>query len=818
MNVFLIFAILLGAVSPGSAQAQGSASRAVEGRILDPQGLPITGARITLTERQGGDRKTVVSSAERFRVDGLDAAVYDVRVEADGFEPQTVSADLRNQTLASVEIRLALGRVGDAVVVAATRTEQRLGDLPISGSVIRGEEIKESPAVVADDVLRQIPTFSLFRRTSSLAAHPTAQGVSLRGIGPSGVSRTLVLVDNIPFNDPFGGWVYWTRVPLTSVDHIEIVDGANSSVYGNYAAGGVINMVTSKPEHRTFILKPQYGGRRNDRIGGPAGSRVWDGLGSLDFFASDVWKNFGAALEGGYLNTNGYPQVAKTDPFNNGAVLRGPIDTKSTVNYQNLNLKLDYTPSDKTSVFFRSGYFSEDRQNAKICTVVPPPLTSCEEANDSLWKFVSGGVRTRLPDQSDLQVRMFGNWERFHSDFLAVASPGGISRSTARLSSSAGLQKVPTKDTGFTAQWSRAIWGKQYITVGTDWRWVDGDSIEDAFNATPAATAGTFINLNRIAGGTQQSLGVFVQDLITLVPRLQVTISARVDHWRNYDAHLLETNLTTGLPTVNNNPNLPEKKSTVGSPHVGALYHVSDRVSVWGGLSWGYRAPTLNELYRQFSVGTITTLANSTLGPERLFGGEAGVNVAPIRNLTWRTTWFLNNYKDPVSNVTLSVVGANITRQRQNLGKARVGGLQSDIEYRFKSYWRFFGGYVYELARVKEYVPQNAADVSLVGKFLVNVPRNRGSVHLSYGNSKYATVAVGALFSSRQYDDDQNLLRLPGYGVVDFTVNRVISRNVEAFFGMQNALDREFYVQRNPTTLGAPRLITGGLRISILGR
>jgi outer membrane receptor protein involved in Fe transport len=742
--------------------------------------------------------------------------LYEVKVEADGFAAKTSSADLRSQTAASVEIRLELGRVGDAVVVAATRTEQRLGDLPVSASVLHGEEIRESPAVVADDVLRQVPTFSLFRRTSSLAAHPTAQGVSLRGIGPSGVSRTLVLLDNTPFNDPFGGWVYWTRVPMTSVDRVEIVDGANSSVYGNYAAGGVINLVTSKPEHRTFILKPTYGGRRNDRIGKP-GETVWDGLGSVDFFASDTWKNFGAALEGGYFNTNGYPQVAKTDPFNNNAVLRGPIDAKSTVNYQNLNLKLDYTASDKLNAFFRGGYFSEDRQNAKICITVPPPLTSCEEANDTLWKYVSGGVRAQLPDHSDLQARMFGNFERFHSDFLAVSNTGG-SRTGSRLSSAAGLQKVPSKDTGFSIQWSRALMAKQYVTIGTDYHWVDGDSLESAFNATPAATAGTFVNLVRNSGGTQQSLGVFVQDLITLIPRLQVTLSARVDHWRNYDGHNLETNLVTGLPTANDKPLLPEKKSTIGSPHIGALYHVSDNISVWGGLSWGYRAPTLNELYRSFSVGTVQTLANNALGPERLFGGEAGVNVAPIRNLTWRTTWFLDNYKDPVSNITLSTVGVNITRQRQNLGKARVAGLQSDLEYRFKSHWRFSGGYLYDLARVKEYVPQNLADPSLIGRFLANVPRNRGSVHLSYSNPKFATIAVGALFTSRQYDDDQNTLKLPGYGVVDLNFIRRISRNVEAFVGAQNVLDREFYVQRNPTTLGAPRLVTGGFRISFVGR
>src|SRR4026208_2131355 len=105
------------------------------------------------------------------------------------------------------------------------------------------EDIRRSPAVVADDVLRQLPTFSLFRRTSSLASHPTAQGVSLRGLGPRGWSRPLVLLDGVPFNDPFGGWVYWTRVPLDAADRIEVVDGSSSSLYGNYAMGGVIHII-----------------------------------------------------------------------------------------------------------------------------------------------------------------------------------------------------------------------------------------------------------------------------------------------------------------------------------------------------------------------------------------------------------------------------------------------------------------------------------------------------------------------------------------------------------------------------------------------
>src|SRR6185295_2414389 len=104
------------------------------------------------------------------------------------------------------------------------------------------------------------------------------QGVSLRGIGPSGVSRTLVLVDGTPFNDPFGGWVYWTRVPIESVDRIEVVDGSSSSLYGNYAMGGVINIVSSAPTRRTVELSAQYGNLQSPKV---------------DVFGSDVWGKLG---------------------------------------------------------------------------------------------------------------------------------------------------------------------------------------------------------------------------------------------------------------------------------------------------------------------------------------------------------------------------------------------------------------------------------------------------------------------------------------------------------------------------------------------
>ncbi len=636
------------------------AASSISGVVHDTTGGAVPGAAVIVKQASAADREVFTGADGRFTVDVSESGDVTIVVRAGGFAEKTQRIP---SSSGPVDITVEPATLLETVTVTPTRTEQRLGDVPASVSVLTSEAIRSSPAMIADDVLRQVPSFSLFRRTSSIAAQPTTQGVSLRGIGPSGQSRTLVLLDGIPFNDPFGGWVYWTRVPLASVDRIEITEDTSSSLYGNIAMGGVINIITSHPTRRTIELNPQYGNDNSPKF---------------DFFGSDQWNKVAAAVEGSVLHTDGFPIVP--------AIERGPIDNNANVEYKNLTGKLEFTPSDRIQAFARAGYFSESRNNAKV-----------GELNDTRWTTANGGIRARLQDDSDLQARVFVDAQRAHFNFLAVTN-AATTRNLVRLATD---QNVPTNGVGGMTQWSKAIGKANVFSAGFDWRWVDGESREDAFvAAVPTSIVGVTqaatLSVKRFSGGTQRSLGAFVQDILTPVDKLVVTLSARVDKWSNYNGHNLETTVATGLPTVNNRPSIADKNDTVVSPHAGALYHLSDRVSVWGAANSGFRAPTLTELYRQFSVGAVTTRPNDQLGPERLIGGETGVNVAPMRNISVRITWFDNRLSDPISNVTLSATLA----QKQNLGKTRVRGVQTDIDYRVGSSWRFSGGYIYNDATV----------------------------------------------------------------------------------------------------------------------
>jgi outer membrane receptor protein involved in Fe transport len=764
---------------------QSSPPPALTGTVRDNSGAPVVGATVLVRTIAGAEERTTTGPEGRFHAPVASGGDVVVIVRAEGFAEhrQTLKSEEPRQ---SIEVTLSPATVTETVTVTAARTEQLTRNVAASVNLLERESIARSPAVVADDVLRQVPTFSLFRRTSSLAAHPTAQGVSLRGVGPSGVSRTLVLLDGIPFNDPFGGWVYWTRVPLSGLERIEIVDGSTSSAYGNYAMGGVINIVTTPPARRTVELRSQYGNRNTAKI---------------DVSGSDVWGRLRASVDASIFDTDGYPIVAESE--------RGRVDNNAAVNFRNVGIRVQYDINNRVYAFVRGGFFREDRDNGKVSTI-----DGTEEANNTRWRTVSGGLRARLPDTSDLQGNVFADFNRFRSNFLAVPAanpPRSIGRMTLN-------QRVPTSGVGGMIQWSRPIGLNQFVTAGTDLRWVDGDSEENGLDAV----TGTQVTLSRISGGTQRSLGFYVQDLITPAPNLTLTLAARVDRWRNYDGHNLETNLPSGTPTVNNRPTLPDRDDVVASPRMAVLYHATRWFSVWGDLGWGFRAPTLNELYRQFRVGTVLTLANNQLGPERLVGGELGVRITPLPQLSVRTTWYDNRVKDPVSNVTIAVSGATVTQQRQNLGRTRVSGLQTDAEYRIGSFLRVSGGYLYGRARVTEF----DANPDLIGNFLPQVPKHRGSAQISYTNPRYFNVAVGLQFIGRQFDDDLNSRTvpgeskpgLPGYALVDFSASRSVAQNVEVFFGTQNLFDREYFVGTLPTTTGTPRLLHGGVRLKFAGR
>jgi len=298
------------------------------------------------------------------------------------------------------------------------------------------------------------------------------------------------------------------------------------------------------------------------------------------------------------------------------------------------------------------------------------------------------------------------------------------------------------------------------------------------------------------------------------VPALQVVAGARADYWVTYDATRRDTPPPFGVPA---RQRFDDVDDILVSPRVAALWHATSDTDVRASVYQGFRVPTLHELSRVFRVRNDVTVANERLEPERLTGGEVGVE-RRWRDFDARVTGFWTDVSDIVANVTLTsplpdCPPGTTCRQRQNLELARVRGVEAEAEYRPAPHWRLNAGYLFSDARVVN-APQQRA---LEGKRLAQVPGHSGSIGVRYDNPAVMTAAVTVRLAGSQYEDDLNTLPLGGFAVVDVYVARQLTRGVDVFGAVENLFDQTYGVGRTAegtVTIGAPRLVHGGVRVS----
>src|SRR5215213_6655325 len=287
-----------------TAAAAQSTSTRIEGVVQDQTGAAVVRAEVTLKNGAAVIGQSVTDSGGRFRFEVSTPAATILSVRAEGFAAFESRLDAAPTNLLGLEIVLAPAPLSEEVTVTATRTETRLGDTPASIVALSSTELSTTAAVTLDDALRQVPGFSLFRRSGSRTANPTTQGVSLRGTGASGASRAVVLADGVPLNDPFGGWVYWSRVPRTSVNSIEVLRGGASHLYGSAALGGVVNIFTRKASEPVLLFETSYGNQQ-----------TFD----ASLFTAAHKGQWGASISAETFHTDGYIIVDERE--------RGRVDT-----------------------------------------------------------------------------------------------------------------------------------------------------------------------------------------------------------------------------------------------------------------------------------------------------------------------------------------------------------------------------------------------------------------------------------------------------------------------------------------------------------
>jgi outer membrane receptor protein involved in Fe transport len=539
------------------------APETLSGVVKDASGAPMQGAVVTVTA--GTTRESATSAADgswSVRVAGVTGPVA-LRVDAQGF-----ATERRQITLPSapVVIELRPQAIAEQITVSAESAPTRLA-VDSSVTSLDRSTIVETPALRLDDQLRSVPGFSLFRRTTSAVANPTTQGVTLRGLSASGASRTLVVADDVPLNDPFGAWVYWNRVPVAALQRVDIVRGASGDIHGNDALGGVIRLTTRTGQ----------------------GGEAWFEGGNL----GNVRGSFYGALTRGSWLAGAAAESGKTDGFIVVAPeARGPIDVNADSQGTSA-MGWVGGGSGALQITGRGGYFSEDRGNGTPAQV-NGTITRWGSAN--AHGLVFGGLWEARGDFTA---------NNYRQTFSAVTTVNGIARAGERLTS---LQWVGSTGGGASASWMRQAHRGDALVAFSE-RVVHANLDEAAISVAgvQAATIRTV--------GRQLNTGIVAHGRFEVTPKIALTAGMRGEWW----------SLTNpgGLEAV--------QDKFFFQPHISATMAAGDGQTVRVSWLTGFRTPTINELFRSFRVGSTLTNANAQLKSEESMGPEAAYTMTRTR-------------------------------------------------------------------------------------------------------------------------------------------------------------------------------------------
>lgn len=662
------------------------------------------------------------------------------------------------------------------LIVSALRAPTSVGEVPVNVTTVTREELRLSAAQTLQDVLQEVPGLNFRFPFQAGVAHPSWQAVTLRGLGGTAASRTLVLVDGVPLNDPYFGWVRWSQVPVEVIERIEIVRGGATVSWGSQSLAGVVHVIT--------------------RSGGGGGFSASAQGGSQSTFRGDAMASFGDDRAGGYVagelfNSDGY---ILTEPS-----LRGAVDIPSASSHGALRAKVEFQAGDRLRIHAQGNYFDQDKDNAT------PLRNNTTEAG-----FGQVGATLTTGETSSLAFNAYMQSQTYVNSFSGV----GAGRNSEEPSIS---QDVPSSGVG-----ANLVWSGEAGTLGVDFLRATGSATERYLFRDGAFTR------QRETGGDQTLFGLFAQAQENFGDRLRLYAGTRFDVWRNSSGsrHILNT----ADRSVLTDDAFEDRSGTQFSLNTGVLYDASEQVALRASVYTGLRVPTLNELYKPFrAAGNVVNESNEALNPEKVTGLEIGVDFQPDPAVLVRLTGFHSSVRDAITDVTIQeaetsgviqpcgfVAAGGVCRRRDNVGTLRSVGLETEIELRPSAAWL--------LAVNHQYNPTEVTDApgrpDLIGNEVQGSPTHRAMLRVGHIDPSTLEVVATARYLGARFDNDLNTGEIAGSFLLDVRFRRQLTSRLSAFASVQNLFDAIAEMSHDANgfiRVGAPRTLIGGLRVRFGG-
>ena len=621
-----------------SAGAQGAAAQpgaAISGGVTDTGGIPIPGARVELLDASGNAAASqTTGEVGLYELRAPAPGKYSLSVAMDGFSPQRVPVEIGDRSVVR-NVTLKSSSLAETIVVSGSRSATKVKDVPAAITVVSGEEVQQDrKGLSLEESLKFVPGVRVEDELGSAGrTRIIIRGAGTRANSPagSGVRGIKVLVDGIPKNNAGGSAQDLTNIDLEAVDHIEVLRGPSSALYGNQS-GGVVNIITEEgqpggsAEYRETV--GSYGlFREHAKVGGEDGN--------LNYFIS-----------GFRTDQSGYRQ-------------------NSNFSSTGFSSKFRLTVDDRTTLTTVLGFDRNDEHS-------PGPLTQARFDQDPTQAdptFLANGVRAVTEE-----LRLGVIYQRQILDHSSLELTGYYNPRHLGPFKQIGV-RIPQDfmNRGASGQF---LLGEPLfklnnrLTIGAD------------FQDTPITTGVFNANTGAALADTEEhatTFGAYVLEELSLLPSLVLSGAGRLD-W----IHFTSEDLTKARGQAGR---LYQKFT----PRVAMTYSPLQSLSTYASFSKGFEAPIIGEL-RTLPSGAYGF--NSGLDPQTSNNYEVGARGAVLGDrLNFEIALFRQDVHNLISPVGLFPNNSfqNVGQVRQYGlefgGRLRIArGLTAGVTYTYSDF------------------------------------------------------------------------------------------------------------------------------------
>jgi outer membrane receptor protein involved in Fe transport len=755
--------------------------------------------------------------------------------EAGSMKPYVVSEGAYKAFLLPSEIRLlemfqwlqtaydygpSNPKMSGSFVATPLRIPQHPKNSAFTAYAHTGGELTARPAGTLEGALVSEPEVGPWGRGAGSPPETQNQFVTLRGVG-GGSPGVRVILDGIPFEDPFDGSVPWPEAPFEGLARVEVVPGGGATAWGDRALGGAVQIFTLPPSGE-LVTKPGilFGGGPPDPT---LTKQVVAGTGqftaifgefdtrSLEFVTAQPTGEGVFQVLGNVFSTAGFPVVSPAE--------RGPIDTAAWNRHDGLEARW--------------------RQLLGKKLVLTATLRGSEESHGDGTPYQQGDSEERFASvcvAGNPSTGFAWNAAAYVQDAGAASRFGYVN--PARTAETPAIDQFARPVTSVGATWSGEWWDADGsgTSAGIDLHHVRGETRDD-FGFLDGRYASELI-----AGGEQGGLGAFLLRDQELSSTLRLVLGARLDGWDETGGHQSESSLASGSFLTDSYAGV---SGTEFSPSIGLVWRPSASWRVHANAQQSFSTPTLSELYQPYGEGAMATEANPLLRTERNTSFEAGVEyemrtggsgrkAAPRQDarrreaqggtLTLGLTAFSNDLHDAVGDLALSGPSGAVpifgslpqgysARQWINLDRSRIQGIALSAKWSPTAALSLDATVLLEdptIGRV-------GAAPGLDGRQIAGVSRRSGAISATWHASRKISLVSRVRALGRQFEDDADTLRLSDAAVVDLRASYALTMRCELFATAENLADARVETSRSAdglAYLGAPRIVLAGLRLS----